>query len=126
MSRVLVVDDEPDIRLTLRLILERAGHTVTEAADGTQALQLVCEMPDVVLLDIRLPDIDGIEVLRLLKSDPAVASIPVVCVSAHSSGETKQKALELGAVAYVNKPFDFDELRETVMRAVHHESERAS
>lgn len=118
MSRVLVVDDEPDIRLTMRLILERAGHEVREAVDGTEALRLVREMPHVILLDIRLPDIDGLEVLRILKAEPSVASIPVVCVSAHSSGDTQKKAMDLGAVAYVNKPFDFDELRNVVAAAV--------
>jgi CheY-like chemotaxis protein len=114
MSRVLIVDDEADIRLTLRLILELAGHEIFEAADGRGALCMARQQPDIVLLDIRLPDIDGLEVLRILKNEPEVAGIPVVCVSAHSSEDTLRQALALGAVAYLNKPFDYAHLREVV------------
>ncbi len=117
MSRILVVDDEPDIRMTLRLVLELAGHEITEAENGRQALDLAPTMPDVIILDIRMPDIDGLEVLALLKGDPAVADIPVVCVSAHSSGEAMQRAVALGAVAYINKPFDFGHLRAVIAAA---------
>lgn len=117
MSRVLVVDDEADIRLTLRLILELAGHEILEAADGAEALVMVQQSPDVVLLDIRLPDIDGLDVLRIMKGDPSVAGIPVVCVSAHSSEDTLRRALALGAVAYLGKPFDFAHLRRVVADA---------
>jgi CheY-like chemotaxis protein len=117
MSRVLIVDDEADIRLTLKLILEMAGHQILEAGDGHGALCMVKQEPDVVLLDIRLPDIDGLEVLRILKGEPKVADIPVVCVSAHSSGDTQRRALALGAVAYLSKPFDFERLRDVVAAA---------
>jgi CheY-like chemotaxis protein len=118
MSRILVVDDEPDIRMTLRLILQLAGYAVTEAASGGQAIELARDGPDAILLDIRLPDIDGLDVLRALKGDPALATIPVVCVTAHSSGETRRQALALGATGYVNKPFDIDEVRAVVDAAV--------
>jgi CheY-like chemotaxis protein len=114
MSRVLIVDDEPDIRLTLRVILELAGHDILEAGDGRGALRMLQQAPDVVLLDIRLPDIDGLEVLRIMKDEPDVAGIPVVCVSAHSSDDTLRQALALGAVAYLSKPFDFAHLRDVV------------
>jgi len=117
MSRLLIVDDEPDIRMTLRLILEMAGHEITEAANGREALDMAQTMPDVMILDIRLPDIDGLEVLELLKGDPEACRIPVVCVSAHSSEDTLRHALALGAVAYVAKPFDFSHLRAVVAAA---------
>ena len=118
MSRILIVDDEPDIRLMLKLALELGGHEVTEASDGREALEKVYENPDAVVLDIRLPDIDGLEVLRLVKSDPTVAAIPVVCISAHSSGDTVRRALALGASAYVGKPFDFNDVRSVVGAAI--------
>jgi two-component system KDP operon response regulator KdpE len=111
MSRVLIVDDEPDIRQMLRLILQLDGHEITEAADGREAIERASDMPDIIILDIRLPDIDGLEVLRLLKGNAALAHIPVICVSAHSSPATQQEARELSAVAYVSKPFDFAHLR---------------
>ena len=118
MSRVLIVDDEPDIRLTLRLILQLDGHEITEAIDGREAIERAQDMPEVIILDIRLPDIDGLEVLRLLKSDVRLATIPVICVSAHSSESTQVEARTLGAVAYVSKPFDFPHLRAVTAAAV--------
>jgi two-component system KDP operon response regulator KdpE len=114
MSRILVVDDEPDVLMAIRITLESVGHTVLEAANGATALARARENPDGILLDIRLPDIDGLEVLRRLKADAAVSSIPVVCISAHSSPGTVQAAIDLGAAGYVGKPFDVFELRATV------------
>jgi len=89
VSRILVVDDEPDVLMAMRIALETVGHEVLEAANGASALDRARENPDGILLDIRLPDIDGLEVLRMLKADDAVSSIPVVCISAHSSPATR-------------------------------------
>jgi len=118
VSRILVVDDEPDVLMAMRIALETVGHEVLEAANGAIALDRARENPDGILLDIRLPDIDGLEVLRRLKADDAVSSIPVVCISAHSSPGTRQSALDLGAAAYVAKPFDIRELRTIVANVI--------
>ena len=118
MSRLLLIDDEPDILLTLHLVFEIAGYDVVDAANGREALEKVQDLPDAVILDIRLPDIDGLEVLAIMKADPRLAQIPVVCVSAHSSEHTVRRALELGAAAYLGKPFDFEQLRTAVDTAI--------
>lgn len=114
MATILVVDDEPDVRFTVKIALEVAGYDVIEAADGQEALQKVWDFPDAVVLDLRLPDMDGSAVLRAIKEEPALQSIPVMCLSAHSDSSTKQRMLALGASAYVSKPFDVTLLRETV------------
>jgi len=114
VSRILIVDDEPDVLMAIRITLESVGHTVLEAPNGATALDRAHESPDGILLDIRLPDIDGLEVLRRLKADDALSSIPVVCISAHSSPGTIRSAFDLGAAGYVGKPFDIGELRSTV------------
>lgn len=111
MNRILVVEDEPDIRLTLRMMLEMAGYAVLEAPDGSAGIELANTRPDVILLDIRLPDVDGLEVLQLLKAHRTLSSIPVVFLSAHNSPATVEQALDMGADAYVSKPFDFERLK---------------
>ena len=106
---VLLVDDEPDIRFTARFMLEPEGYALLEAPTGEAALELLAETtPDAILLDIRLPGIQGWEVLdHVRKSQPG---IPVVMMSAHSSGDTMQRAMDEGSTAYLLKPFKQDEL----------------
>ena len=106
MTTVLVVDDDPDIRLLLRLELAAEGHTIVEAGDGEQALAaLTAQAPDVMLLDIMMPVLDGWGVLRAL--DPETAP-PVVVVTALASHDQRHLVdlLELGAMDVVVKPFD--------------------
>jgi DNA-binding response OmpR family regulator len=114
MSKILVVDDEPDILFTVRTVLEIVGHEVFEAADGKEALEFAWDLPDAIVLDLRLPDADGFWVLRELKGEPALAAIPVLCLSAHSDAGTRQRAIECGADAYLSKPFQVVELRTTI------------
>jgi DNA-binding response OmpR family regulator len=106
MSRVLVVDDDPDIRLLLRLELAAEGHEIIEAGDGEAALAAVLtQTPDIVLLDMMMPVLDGWEVLRAV--DPATAP-PIVVVTALTSRDSEHLVhlLELGALDVVTKPFD--------------------
>jgi CheY-like chemotaxis protein len=104
---VLLVDDEGAIRTICRVNLESDGLAVTEAADGREALGSVREQqPELILLDVMMPDVDGWEVAERLASDPATRDIPVVFLSARAAREDRLRAQELGAVGYIVKPFD--------------------
>ena len=108
MSRVLVVEDDPAIGRLLRHSLVAVGHAVMVAPDGTSGLSLaVTEQPDVVLLDLGLPDLDGQQVLRMLR---AVSSVPVIVITAQDDDGTVVRALDAGADDYLVKPFGSDQL----------------
>ena len=101
---VLLVDDEPDILLVARLLLEDAGYQVISAADGKEALELVeAEDPDVMFLDLAMPGTDGWGVLSELRRRGK--QLPVIVLSAHASPATMERTVELGARGYVQKPF---------------------
>jgi DNA-binding response OmpR family regulator len=113
VPRILVVDDEPDILLLHRLNLEAAGHHVLLAADGIRALQRIADdRPDLVVLDVMMPVLDGWGVLDELavRDDPP----PVLVVSAKSAQEDIDRAMRAGAVAYLAKPFNADQLMATI------------
>lgn len=113
--RILVVDDEPRIIHFIRLNLEHDGFEVYEAHSGPEALeQLRDQMPDLVLLDIMMPDLDGFETLRLIRE---ISTVPVIMLTAKGEEEDKVRGLELGADDYVTKPFSPNELTSRV-RAV--------
>ena len=108
MNRVLVVDDEPQIVRALAINLRARGYDVATAGDGTEALELVAaRAPDVVILDLGLPDIDGVDVIAGIR---ARSSVPIVVLSGRSDSIDKVDALDAGADDYVTKPFDMDEL----------------
>ena len=108
MNRVLVIDDEPQIRRLLRVALEAADYRVFEAASGPDGLvETASRQPDVIVLDLGLPGMDGMEVLRRLREWSAT---PVLILSVQDGGEDKVRALDLGADDYVTKPFDTGEL----------------
>jgi two-component system KDP operon response regulator KdpE len=105
---ILVVDDEPQIRTLLKATLGRAGYTVIEAANGREALSAkAIDKPELVLLDLGLPDRDGLELVQLLRAEPRAA---LIVISARDQTEQKVAALDLGADDYVTKPFDTEEL----------------
>ena len=105
--RVLVVDDEPSMRLLCSINLELAGFEVSEAADGAEALvRAKTGGFDLVLLDVMMPDIGGYEVLRQLSEDERTRELPVVFLSARTDRDDLRVGYELGAVDYVTKPFD--------------------
>lgn len=104
---VILAEDDPDIQLVACLSLKRAGLTVQVVNNGQEALDAVRERkPDVVLLDWMMPELDGPETCRRLKSDPETASIPVIFLTAKSQEAEIQRGLSLGAAGYVTKPFD--------------------
>jgi two-component system, OmpR family, phosphate regulon response regulator PhoB len=105
-SRVLIVEDEPDIRDLLAFHLERDGYQVATAATGTEALrQAARERPDLIVLDLMLPELDGREVCRRVRQDPATAAVPVIMLTAKGDEVDRVVGLELGADDYVVKPF---------------------
>jgi DNA-binding response OmpR family regulator len=110
-ATILVADDEPDARRLLRLILEPAGYVVCEAATGRDALAMVqTERPDLLILDITLPDIDGVEICRQIKNDPATHLTPVVHMTGMTTRDRRLKALAAGSDEFVGKPFDVEEM----------------
>lgn len=121
MARLLVVDDEPDLRELLRVSLRMAGHEVAVAADGRKGLTLAIEArPDVVLLDVMMPGMDGWAVLSALKSSPdaAVSAIPVIMLTALGDDLDVVRGGIEGALRYLTKPFALAELRAAVDDAV--------
>jgi signal transduction histidine kinase len=118
-GRVLIVDDQEANRLLLRDLLESQGHEVAEAVDGVEALQRVADAtPDVVLLDVGMPGIDGFEVCRRLKADPATATIPVLLVTALSQRDQRLLGIGAGANDYITKPIDKSDLSLRVRNAI--------
>jgi CheY-like chemotaxis protein/DNA-binding CsgD family transcriptional regulator len=121
MATILVVDDEPDIRLLAKLNLERDGHRIVTASNGTEALAVVQEAPpDLILLDVMMPDVDGWAVLDQLKTHlgQPFSDIPVIVLTALGSPMDRVKGGIEGAVRYLTKPIDLDELRSSVVEAL--------
>ena len=116
MSRILVVDDDLVLQRTLRINLRARGHEVLLAGSGRQAVStFLADAPELVVLDLGLPDLDGVEVLRQLR---AVSSVPVIVLSARQQADDKVEALDEGADDYVSKPFSMDELMARVRVAL--------
>lgn len=110
-SKILAVDDESDLLELMRFHLVRAGHEVATAANGWEAIDAVrLNRPDIILLDLMLPDLDGFGVCEMLRRDPATATIPIVIISAWASSDSRHLGLELGALDYITKPFSPKEL----------------
>jgi len=106
MSRIFVVDDEPDVIELLRTILEAEGFEVEAATDGRSALpRIVDRPPDLLLLDLMMPDMDGFELLKLVRQDPRGRDVRVLILSARTAPQDQLESLQLGANAYVFKPF---------------------
>jgi len=116
---VLVVDDEPAIRRFLRLSFDAEGYQVGEAGDGRSALEALRKgRPDILILDLGLPDIDGLEVIRELRERGSL--IPIIVLSSRTDERVKVQALDLGADDYVGKPFGIEELLARIRSALRH------
>jgi two-component system NtrC family sensor kinase len=114
-GRILIVDDRPESRYVLSRILESEGHSCEQAGCGAQALEIAQTLPDLIILDVRLPDMSGLDVCRNLKADPATASIMVLQMSASFvSNDNRAEALDAGADAYITHPVDRTVLTATV------------
>jgi DNA-binding response OmpR family regulator len=115
VTRVLVVDDDAPIRLLCRVNLEAEGMEVIEAADGTDGLEKArTAQPDVVLLDVMLPKLDGWRVAEALLEDPRTGEIPIVFLTARAELRDQARGLELGGIDYITKPFNPVELADLI------------
>jgi two-component system phosphate regulon response regulator PhoB len=127
MARILVVEDDSDISQVLAYNLKEAGHEVAVASSGHAGLDIAREAPpDLVLLDLMLPDVSGLEVCRTLKSDPSRSGIPIIMLTARSEEIDRVVGLELGADDYVVKPFSVRELSLRVQAVLRRSSRTAA
>lgn len=119
MARALVVDDNSDVRMALRVLLEDIGHDVVEASDGFEGVdRALSSRPDVVLLDLAMPRFDGLEVLRRLKAAHLTNVIPVIVVTAMGSHSQMLEALSGGACGFIDKPWQPGEVESQVKWAL--------
>jgi two-component system KDP operon response regulator KdpE len=117
--RVLVIDDEPPMRKLLRMGLRTQGYEIIEATNGKMGLELLAENPDLIILDLGLPDMQGLELLRVLRTRSE--RVPIVVLSSRSDEKGKVEALDHGADDYVTKPFGMEELLARMRAAVRHQ-----
>jgi two-component system KDP operon response regulator KdpE len=117
--KILVIDDEPPIRKLLRMGLGTQGYQILDAPNGKTALELMAEAPDLVILDLGLPDMQGLELLRMIRARNE--SVPIVVLSSRGDEAGKVQALDLGADDYVTKPFGMDELLARMRAALRHQ-----
>jgi CheY-like chemotaxis protein len=117
--RVLLVEDAPFLRYAFARLLRMHGFEVREATDGREALDCVADFhPQLVLTDLMMPVMDGVELIRQLHSNPGTAEIPVVAITADATEQTEQQARDAGAVDFITKPIDLPALLER-LRAIH-------
>ena len=119
MSTILLVEDHEDNRIVYRTVLEHFGYTVLEAHDGAEGVRRAREeRPDLILMDISIPVMDGWEATRVLKADPETARIPVIALTAHALAEDRARATEAGCDGYLAKPVEPRRVVEEVRRVL--------
>jgi two-component system cell cycle response regulator DivK len=112
---ILLVEDVDDTRYFMRLELEYLGYRVIEAEDGQQAVELALqEQPDIILMDLSLPDLDGLEATKRIRQDERMEKVPIIAVTAHAGTNFRDGAKASGFDAYVTKPIDIDRLNELI------------
>lgn len=117
MKKILIVEDNPMNMELLLDLLELYGHSVTGAEDGIKALEYLSETKfDLILLDMQLPKMDGLELLEKIKKDPAKADIPVIAVTAHVMKGNEEHFLAMGCVDYISKPIDINKFRALIKK----------
>jgi len=114
---ILVVDDETHIRTLLKITLEIESYQVTLANDGQEALDKIsAQIPDLILLDIKMPNLNGWQVLEKIKSDEKTRNIPVIMVTAFGQKEARQRSFDLGVDEFISKPFETKTLLESIRK----------
>src|SRR4051812_44547852 len=117
MKKLLIADDQPAARELLRTILVNCGYEVFEAVDGTDAAaKAVDVLPDLILLDIHMPGMDGLTLCSRLREDPRFANTPIIALTAGLMGGEKERAIEAGFSEFLSKPISLSALRQTVVR----------
>lgn len=123
-ATVLLVEDTEDNRQMMRRLLEMSGFRVVEAINGKEAVEVAAQVrPQVILMDLSLPFIDGLTAARQIRSLPGLSTVPIVAVSAHDTADFHTDALEAGCNAYVTKPIDYLELEDIVNRLLARDSD---
>ena len=118
MPQILLIEDEPNISEAIRFILSRDGCSVTVLPDGTGALEQIAALrPDLVILDLMLPGISGLEILSAMRAQPALADLPVLMLTAKGQGRDREAAERAGVNRFMTKPFSNDDMR-AVVRAL--------
>lgn len=116
-KRILYIEDNPDNRMLVRRVLTAEGYTLIEAADGTSGLRAVEENPpDLILIDINLPDVDGYEITSRIRMMPRLARVPIVAMTANVMQGDREKSLAAGCNGYIQKPIDIDLLPEQIVK----------
>jgi CheY-like chemotaxis protein len=106
MAKIVIAEDEPHMLRLLEMTLRKGGHAWTACINGSQAVAAATQqLPDIVILDVIMPEMDGLAALKVLKSNPATAGIPVLMLTARGHSLTRQEAEESGAAAFLTKPF---------------------
>jgi two-component system, cell cycle response regulator DivK len=114
---VLLVEDTEDNRFMMRRLLEMTGYRVVEAMNGEEAVKLAkTESPNLILMDLSLPVIDGLAATRLIRKLPEFKSTPIIAVSAHDTDDFQSEAIQAGCNTYVTKPIDFNELEQLIAK----------
>ncbi len=123
-KKVLIVDDEPNIVLSVEFLMKREGHDVVTAADGQAAMDILAEeRPDLMILDVMMPRKNGFEVCAEVRADPQMAQMPILMLTAKGREAEMKKGLSLGADAYITKPFSTHELVARVNELLGHQGE---
>jgi len=118
MAKIMVVDDSEDLLDTLSIYLEKEGHSIIPLTRGEEALSRApIDKPDLIILDVNLPGLDGFEIARKLRSHPLTAGIPILFLTVRSDIRDRVKGLSLGALDYITKPFSMEELGRRVEEA---------
>lgn len=117
VATVLLVEDTEDNRQMMRRLLEMSGYRVVEAINGIEAVEVANQIrPQIILMDLSLPFIDGLAATRRIRSLPGLSKVPIVAVSAHDTADFHSEALDAGCNAYITKPIDYLELEDLVNR----------
>ena len=117
---VLYIEDNPENRLLVRRVLQAEGYAVVEATDGPTGLEMTREMsPDLILLDINLPEIDGYKLVGRLREIPGMVDVPIIALTANVMKGDRERSLEAGCDGYIQKPIDVDELPRQVAEFMH-------
>lgn len=119
MATILTVDDSPSIRQMIKVVLAPLGHSVVEAADGAQGLDKAkANRPDLVITDLNMPVMNGLDLIKSLRATPTLAGMPIVFLTTESNDALKQEAKKAGATGWITKPFNQDQLLAVVNKLV--------